>query len=145
MPLPLRIGAVVAALISLITAATVVLAWTAGGPYLVGGRVVPRDVWMRIAAPPLLLAAVLMAALAGGAFARSPRSRATAPILFSAVAIDGVVAAIAGDIPVGLALRGLAECLIIGGIAVWYLYLRPEVRAYYAAGRRRRSGREAAP
>ncbi|HET8701826.1 MAG TPA: hypothetical protein VFL97_09200 [Nitrococcus sp.] len=106
-----------------------------GGNYTVNGVPATRAEFWQASAPVFLgvgAVGVLSGAIAYTLWAERPVSRA---LMMGFWALSGLVAAIslAWSGEVGAMLGGLAETAVLAAVAYWYLYVKPNVKAYYSA------------
>jgi hypothetical protein len=101
------------------------------GPHIMGGERVTRDEWMHIAAPLVGVIGVLMAFISYGFASQRAWSRylvIAMPILIIAYAVaTGALNLIR---PV-IMWRAIVNASILGGVSLWYFYLKPNVVAYF--------------
>ncbi len=113
-----------------------VAAGVGGDPWM-GGVRVPRELWLRIAAPLMTTIAILMALTS---FAlRRHRDWARIPLMcvWPLIAIVGFACAAAGLVPSVVAWRAVINAAIFSAGAAWLLFrYRPSV-AYFAELQRR--------
>jgi hypothetical protein len=103
--------------------------------YTVGGAPVSRDEWLRTAAPVFALSAGWAAAAAYGLWRGRAWGRACVVALFATVVFCAVIGGFAGWVPPALAGRAVLQAGLLGALAAWYLYRRPNVARYFRRGR----------
>ena len=101
------------------------------GPALMGGERVERAVWWRAAAPLVTVAGLLMACAFYGFSQEKPWSRHCVIALFLFIAIYAAMARALNAIPSRMMWRAFANASLFGALSLWYLYLKPNVAAYF--------------
>jgi hypothetical protein len=106
--------------------------------YSVGGRAVTRAVWLSAAAPLFAVSAVWFGMAASALWLGRVWSRVCILGAFGSVGVFALAMLWNHSIPRALALRGLAQALILGAVSWYYLYRSRAPARYFAALRDRR-------
>src|SRR4029077_15426076 len=129
-----------------LTALVLPLAAYGALPLSLGGSAVPPYVWMRGAAPPgrvaaplVVIAAILMAFFSAGIAARRAWSRPLPLLLGCTVVLYGLGAWLMGVASGSLAGRAALEGGVIAIASFWYFYRKRSVVAYYRSIEMRRA------
>jgi hypothetical protein len=138
-PPGLVIAAFTGAAWAALTALVLPLAAYGALPLSLGGSIVPPYVWMRVAAPLVVIAAILMAAFSVGIAARRAWSRPLPLLLGCTVVLYGLGAWRMGAAPGSLAGRAALEGGLLAAASFWYFYRKRSVVAYYRSIEMRRA------
>ena len=105
-------------------------------PYLIAGQRVPREIWLKVAAPVLAAASGWLLLFTAGTLLRRAWSRYCAIGLFVTVIGFAMVDRNRQWIDSALAVRALAQAGGLGILAFWYFFKKQNVVVYYASLRR---------
>ncbi|MEO8449844.1 MAG: hypothetical protein ABI647_08650 [Gemmatimonadota bacterium] len=100
-------------------------------PYLVAGQRVPREIWLKVAAPVLAAASAWLLVFTVGTLLRRAWSRYCVIGLFVTVIGFSIVDWSRQWIDSALAVRALAQAAGLGMVAYWYFFRKRNVVAYY--------------
>lgn len=125
------IGAFLGGVWAALTALVLPLAAAGVVPVSLAGAPVPAREWMRVAAPLMIVAALVMAAFAAGVAARRGWTRPLTPLLGMTIALYGAVVGLTRAVPPAVGVRTSLEGLLLAAAAFVYFYLKPGVVAYY--------------
>ena len=130
-PLLMRLGAAFAVLYCAGAVLLVIFAFAGKTPYIIDGREVSRDDWLRLAMPLFAITIVLMAAIAYALLRERPWSRHVVLLHWTAVGGYGLLLLALGAVQTALAARVVAEAGVAGAFSAWYFYRKRNVVAYF--------------
>lgn len=130
-PLLIRFLTWFAALASAGMFLSIVLAIAGIGPTLMGGEHVPREQWLRVAAPLVAVTGILMALIAWGLARQRRWSRHLVIAMFALIACYAVAIRITNEIPERMMWRAMINAAVFGSVSTWYFYFKPNVAAYF--------------
>lgn len=107
------------------------------GPHIMGGERVTRSEWLHIAAPLVASIGCLMALIAYGFRAGKPWSRHLVITMFAAIVLYASTLGALNVLRRAIMWRAIINASLFGSAAVWYLYLKRNVAAYFRELRRR--------
>jgi len=105
-----------------------------GGTYTFNGQPVAKGDFLKVAALPVLAvgaAGVLLASIAYALWAERPISRTLMMVFWAVIGLISAIS-LAWDGEVGAMLGVVAEIGVTTAVAYWYLYAKPNVKAYFA-------------
>lgn len=132
-PLMMKIGMWFAGVFVICTTTLLTLSLFGIGSFTIGGEVVERQVWLRVAIPVLSLTSVLMGIIAYGFHKEKAWSRHIVMLLWASIgffALFGLAFGIDG-VPRVLLWRACAESVVFGGMTAWYFYRKKNVVGYF--------------
>lgn len=100
-------------------------------PYSIDGRPVTREQWITLAAPLFAISILLMACIAYAILRARRWSRPMVMAHWAAVFAYASVLLSRGSVERALALRAMAEAAVLGAVAAWYFYRKPNVVQYF--------------
>ena len=130
-PLAIQILTWFAAFASMGMFLSILLAIVDIGPHVMGGERVTRSEWLHIAAPLVTAIGCLMALIAYGLCARKPWSRHLVITMFVAIIVYASTLGALNVLRHAIMWRAIVNATFFGSAAAWYLYLKPNVAAYF--------------
>lgn len=132
-PLLMRLGGVFATLYCFLASVPLLGGLAGALPYVVDAREVTREQWLVAAAPLYVVTMVLMAVIAYGLLRHRVWSRHVVMAHWVVVFAWALLLLIRNTVPSALALRVLAQSVVLGSFAAWYFYRKRNVVAYFHA------------
>ena len=133
MPLVMKIGMWFAVIFVICATTLLTLTLFGIGSFTIGGEVVERQAWLRIAPPLLLFTIIFMGIIAYGFHKEKSWSRHVVMLLWASIgffALFGLVFSV-DSVPRALFWRALAQSVVFGGISAWYFYRKMTVVEYF--------------
>jgi hypothetical protein len=101
------------------------------GPHIMGGERVTHDEWMHIAAPLVSIIGVLMALISHGFASQKVWSRHLVMTMSILILVYAIVTGALHWIRPVIMWRAIVNATVLGAVSAWYLYLKPNVAAYF--------------
>ena len=130
-PLAIRVLTWFAALASVGTYLSILLAILDIGPHIMGGERVTRSEWLHIAAPIVAIIGILMAFIAYGFATQKYWSRHLVIAIFVLIVVYASSLGALNLILRAIMWRAIINGTLFGGASVWYFYFKPNVTAYF--------------
>ena len=130
-PLAIRVLTWFAALASVGTYLSILLAILDIGPHIMGGERVTRSEWLHIAAPIVAIIGILMAFIAYGFATQKYWSRHLVIAIFVLIIVYATTLGALNLILRAIMWRAIINGTLFGGASVWYFYFKPNVTAYF--------------
>ena len=130
-PLAIRVLTWFAALASVGTYLSILLAILDIGPHIMGGERVTRSEWLHIAAPIVAIIGILMAFIAYGFATQKYWSRHLVIAIFVLIIVYATTLGALNLIHHAIMWRAIINGTLFGGASVWYFYFKPNVAAYF--------------
>ena len=130
-PLAIRVLTWFAALASVGTYLSILLAILDIGPHIMGGERVTRSEWLHIAAPIVAVIGILMAFIANGFATQKYWSRHLVIAIFVLIIVYATTLGALNLILRAIMWRAIINGTLFGGASVWYFYFKPNVTAYF--------------
>ena len=130
-PLAIRVLTWFAALASVGTYLSILLAILDIGPHIMGGERVTRNEWLHIAAPIVAVIGILMAFIAYGFATQKYWSRHLVIAIFVLIIVYATTLGALNLIHHAIMWRAIINASVFGGASVWYFYFKPNVVAYF--------------
>ena len=130
-PFAIRVLTWFAALASAGMYLSILLAVMNIGPTIMGGERVARTEWLHIAAPLVGIIGVLMAFISYGFASQKVWSRHLVMTMSILILVYAIVTGALHWIRPIIMWRAIVNASILGGVSLWYFYLKPNVAAYF--------------
>ena len=130
-PLAIRVLTWFAALASVGTYLSILLAILDIGPHIMGGERVTRSEWLHIAAPIVAIIGILMAFIAYGFATQKYWSRHLVIAMFVLIVVYASILGALNLIHHAIMWRAIINASVFGAASVWYFYFKPNVAAYF--------------